>query len=237
MGEVAQFEQLCRNLIVNAAHANGAIAGIDLAHAAGNVPVSLHDWNADFAVWCTYKYLNAGPGAVAGAFVHERHLQRSDFAQMPRFEGWWGNDPATRFKMAPEFEPVSRADAWSLSNPPVLGLLPVKVSLDIFMEVGPEKLREKSQRLTGYLEAMIESVNDGSITIITPKSPDERGAQLSLLAGKDARVLHTALGEAGVICDFREPNVIRIAPTPLYNTFHDCWRFTQILGRTLGSSI
>jgi len=229
--------------VIKAAHNAGAIAGVDLAHAAGNVPIKLDDWGPDFAAWCSYKYLNSGPGAIAGAYVNERHLGGAGgsayerFKQMPRYEGWWGNDPATRFKMAPEFEPVSRADAWSLSNPPVLGLLPVKVSLDIFMEVGPEKLREKSQRLTGYLEAMIESVNDGSITIITPKSPDERGAQLSLLAGKDARVLHTALGEAGVICDFREPNVIRIAPTPLYNTFHDCWRFTQILGRTLGSSI
>ncbi len=216
--------------IVKAAHGIGAIAGIDLAHAVGNVPVSLHEWGADFAVWCTYKYLNSGPGAIAGAFVHERHLKLADFKQMPRFEGWWGNDPAERFKMTPEFEPVRRADAWSLSNPPVLGLAPVKVSLGLFKEAGFGALRERSIKLTAYLESMIESVNDGSITIITPREPNRRGAQLSLLTGRHGRELHTALSKAGVICDFREPNVIRIAPAPLYNNHHDCWRFAQLLG-------
>ncbi|MEQ9616984.1 MAG: kynureninase [Phycisphaerales bacterium] len=219
--------------IVDATHAAGAVAGVDLAHAAGNVPVKLHDWGADFAVWCTYKYLNSGAGAIAGAFVHERHLQRADFAGMPRCEGWWGNDPGERFKMTPEFEPVRRADAWSLSNPPILSLLPVKVSLDLFMEAGYANLRAKSEKLTGYLESMIESVNDGSITIITPREPSRRGCQLSLLTGEHGRELHTALSEAGVMCDFREPNVIRIAPTPLYNTFHDCWRFAEILGKAI----
>ena len=219
--------------IVKAAHASGAVAGIDLAHAVGNVPVSLHEWDADFAVWCTYKYLNSGPGAVAGAFVHERHLNRAGFKEMPRYEGWWGNDPAGRFMMTPEFEPVRRADAWSLSNPPVLGLLPVKVSLAIYKEAGFANLRERSIKLTAYLESMIESVNDGSITIITPREPERRGAQLSLLTGTHGRELHTKITEAGVICDFREPNVIRIAPTPLYNSFHDCWRFAQLLGSAI----
>lgn len=220
--------------IVEAAHNAGAIAGLDLAHAAGNAPVTLHEWGADFAVWCTYKYMNSGPGAVAGAFVHERHLHRDDFKQMPRYEGWWGNDPDERFRMTPEFEPVRHADAWSLSNPPILSLLPVKVSLGIFMEAGYANLREKSVKLTGYLHAMIDSESDGSIEVITPDDPDRRGCQLSLKTGEHGKELHDKLRREGVVCDFREPNVIRVAPTPLYNTYHDCWRFAEILGRAIG---
>jgi len=220
--------------IVRAAHEAGAIAGLDLAHAAGNAPVDLHQWNADFAVWCTYKYLNSGPGAVGGAFVHRRHLDRDDYKVMPRLEGWWGNDPDERFRMSPEFEPVRRADAWSLSNPPILSLLPVKVSLGIFMEAGYGNLREKSVKLTSYLEKMIGSTTRGSVRVITPGDPDRRGCQLSLLMPSKARETHDTLRREGVICDLREPDVIRVAPTPLYNTFHDCWRFAEILGRATG---
>ena len=178
--------------------------------------------------------MNSGPGAVAGAFVHERHLRRDDFKDMPRYEGWWGNDPDERFRMTPEFEPVRRADAWSLSNPPILSLLPVKVSLGIFMDAGYTNLREKSVKLTGYLHSMIDSVSDGSIEVITPDDPSRRGCQLSIKTGEHGKELHEKLKREGVVCDFREPNVIRVAPTPLYNTFHDCWRFAEILGRATG---
>lgn len=211
-----------------AARRAGCVAGWDLAHAAGNVPLRLHDWDVDFAAWCTYKYLNSGPGAVAGAFVHERHLDRSD---LPRLGGWWGNDPATRFRMhlEPEFRPVASADAWQLSNPPILSLAPVLASLRIFDQAGINALREKSLRLTGYLQFLLDQMPSDRYSVITPRAPQRRGCQLSILAHRDPRGLHDALGRAGVICDFREPNVIRVAPTPLYNTFHEVWRFAGIL--------
>jgi kynureninase len=221
--------------ITRAGHEAGAVVGWDLAHAAGNVPLSLHDWRADFACWCSYKYLNSGPGAVAGCFVHERHARNvAGFGSpgfLPRLAGWWGNDPATRFVMGPDFVPVAGADAWSLSNPPVLALTPVRVSLEIFDAAGMSALRDKSRRLTDYLGGLIEAIpgSERAIRVITPTDFERRGCQFSLAVLDRGRAFHAALTRAGVACDFREPNVVRVAPTPLYNTFHDCWRFAGIL--------
>ena len=208
---------------------HGIVAGFDLAHAAGNVPLSLHEWNVDFAVWCSYKYLNAGPGAVAGAFIHERHATNTT---LPRLAGWFGNDPNTRFKLhlEPEFIPVASADGWQISNPPIFSMAPLRASLSIFQEAGGmETLREKSMKLTGYLQFLIEQIGSKKFSIITPSDPNARGAQLSIQAHEHPKQLHDALVAAGVKCDFREPNVIRAAPAPLYNTFHEVWRFAQIL--------
>jgi kynureninase len=205
--------------------------GIDLAHAIGNMPLRLHDWNIDFAVWCSYKYLNAGPGAVAGAFVHERHATNT---KLPRLAGWFGNDPATRFRLhlEPEFIPVASADAWQISNPPILSMAPLRASLAIFDEAGGmEALRAKSMKLTGYLQFLIESnrPSGSDPTVITPREANERGCQLSILVHEHPKELFKKLEAAGVKCDFREPNIIRAAPTPLYNTFHEVWRFAHIL--------
>jgi kynureninase len=211
--------------ITKAAHGAGAVCGWDLAHAAGNVPVKLHDWNADFAVWCSYKYINSGPGAIAGAYVHERHCRDQSLVQLA---GWWGNDPATRFKMGPDFTPVASADRFAMSNPPIFSLTPVKVSMSIFDRVGIDTLRRKSLALTGYMEHLLRATAK-SVEITTPVDPQHRGCQLSLkLPGDPVKSLE-ALKAAGVVCDFREPNIIRAAPTPLYNTFHDAWRFVQTL--------
>jgi len=202
------------NKITAAAHKHGIIAGFDLAHAIGNVPLSLHDWNVDFAVWCSYKYLNAGPGAVAGAFVHERHATNTS---LPRLAGWFGNDPHSRFRLhlEPDFIPVPSADGWQICNPPIFSMAPLRASLAIFGEVGGmEPLRAKSMKLTGYLESLLTQVGSKQFSVITPKDPKK---------------LHDELIAADVKCDFREPNVIRVAPTPLYNTFHEVWRFAQLL--------
>ena len=215
--------------IIAAAREHGIIAGFDLAHAIGNVPLSLHDWNVDFAVWCSYKYLNAGPGAVAGAFVHERHAINT---KLPRLAGWFGNDPNTRFRLhlKPEFIPVASADGWQISNPPIFSMAPLRASLAIFDQAGGmESLRAKSMRLTGYLEFLLTEIGSKKFTVITPREPDARGCQLSILAHEHPKQLHEELVAADVKCDFREPNVIRVAPTPLYNTFHEVWRFTKIL--------
>ncbi|MEO7723792.1 MAG: kynureninase [Chthoniobacterales bacterium] len=215
--------------ITAAAQKRGCFVGIDLAHAAGNVPLALHDWNADFAIWCSYKYLNSGPGAVAGAYVHERHASNRE---LPRFAGWWGNDPATRFRMQlePQFVPVPSADSWQLSNPSILAMAPVRASLALFDEAGGmETLRAKSLRLTGYLQFLLEQIGSARFTVITPAAPNEHGAQLSILIHKHPRQLFQKLERAGVKTDFREPNVIRVAPTPLYNTFAEVWRFSRIL--------
>jgi kynureninase len=215
--------------ITAATQKHGVIAGFDLAHAIGNVPLSLHDWNVDFAVWCSYKYLNAGPGAVAGAFLHERHATNT---KLPRLAGWFGNDPNKRFRLhlEPEFLPVASADAWQISNPPIFSMAPLRASLAIFDEAGGmEPLRAKSTKLTGYLEFLIEQTKSKKFSIITPADPSARGAQLSIQAHEHPKQLHEELIAAGVKCDFREPNVIRVAPTPLYNTFHEVWRFAQIL--------
>lgn len=227
-GQVMDFAR-----ITEAGHRAGAVVGWDLAHAAGNVPLHLHDWNADFACWCSYKYLNSGAGAVAGCFIHERHVRNTRWdggeVGLPRFAGWWGNDPATRFKMGPEFVPVATADAWSVSNPPVMALSPVRVSLGIFDRVGMGALREKSLKLTGYLRGLIDGIGPGVIDVTTPREPEASGCQLSIAVKDRPRELFNALTADGVMCDFREPNVIRVAPVPLYNTFHDCWRFAGIL--------
>jgi len=212
-----------------AARRRGCVVGIDLAHAIGNVPLALHDWNVDFAVWCSYKYLNAGPGAVAGAFVHERHATNRG---LPRLAGWFGNDPTTRFRLhlEPEFIPVPTADGWQVSNPPIFSMAPLRASLAIFDEAGGMKaLRAKSIKLTGYLQFLLELAGHAKLTVITPRETAARGCQLSIQVHEHPRELFKKLEAAGVKCDFREPNVIRAAPTPLYNTFHEVWRFARIL--------
>lgn len=217
--------------ITAAAQTRGILVGFDLAHAAGNVPLALHDWNLDFAVWCSYKYLNAGPGAVAGAFVHERHATNTN---LPRLAGWFGNDPNTRFRLhlEPEFVPVASADGWQISNPPIFSMAPLRASLAIFDGAGGmEPLRAKSVRLTSYLEFLLREIGSEKFTIITPVNPAERGCQLSILAHEHPKELLKELETANVKCDFREPNVIRVAPTPLYNTFHEAWRFAKILAQ------
>jgi kynureninase len=215
--------------ITAAAQKHGITVGVDLAHAIGNVPLSLHDWNVDFAVWCSYKYLNAGPGAVAGAFVHQRHATNTN---LPRLAGWFGNDPDTRFRMhlEPEFIPVPSADGWQISNPPILSMAPLRASLGIFDEAGMDALRQKSIKLTNYLQFLLEDEGSSKLfNVITPREADERGCQLSIQAQEHPKELFAKLEAAGVKCDFREPNVIRAAPTPLYNTFHEVWRFARIL--------
>jgi kynureninase len=216
--------------ITAAAQKHGIAVGVDLAHAIGNVPLSFHDWNVDFAVWCSYKYLNAGPGAVAGAFVHERHAINTN---LPRLAGWFGNDPNTRFRLhlEPEFIPVASADGWQISNPPILSMTPLRASLAIFEEAGGmESLRKKSIKLTSYLQFLLEDGGAGKrFNVITPREVSERGCQLSIQAQEHPKELFGKLEAAGVKCDFREPNVIRAAPTPLYNTFHEVWRFANIL--------
>jgi kynureninase len=217
--------------ITKVGHAKGCIVGFDLAHAAGNVPLKLHDWNVDFACWCTYKYLNSGPGALAGCFVHERHGSNSE---LPRFAGWWGHDKGTRFKMGPDFKPISGAEGWQISNAPIFSLAPVKVSLDMFLEAGMDRLREKSLKLTGYLEFLLNGLGTDAFKFITPSDPAQRGAQLSIVVKKDGRKVFDALKEAGVICDWREPDCIRIAPAPIYNNFSDVYKFAEIFARELG---
>jgi kynureninase len=218
--------------ITEAGHAAGALVGWDLAHAAGNVPMKLHEWGADFACWCSYKYLNSGPGALAGAFVHEKHVSRSDLRQLA---GWWGNDPKTRFAMGPEFVPVHSADRWQLSNPPIFSMAPVRVSLELFATAGMDRLREKSVKLTAYLAWWIDRVNEkhpGAVRVLTPSDPGQRGCQLSMII-RGGRAAHAKLLSLGVVTDYREPDVIRAAPVPMYNSFHDVWRFGSILMESL----
>ncbi len=212
--------------ITRLGHAAGCKVGFDLAHAAGNLPLNLHDSGADFAAWCSYKYLNSGPGAIAGCFVHDRHAN----AKLPRFAGWWGHDKTTRFKMGPEFIPTPGADGWQLSNPPIFALAPLRVSLEIFQQAGMQNLRNKSIKLTAYLEALIRQELQDTLTIATPENPDQRGCQLSLRvnAGREqGRALFEALSTQGIIGDWREPDVIRISPTPLYNNHSDVLRFIR----------
>jgi kynureninase len=216
--------------ITAAAKRHGCTVGFDLAHAAGNVPMSLHDWDVDFACWCSYKYLNAGPGAVAGCFVHEKH---AGGGRLPRYAGWWGDDPDTRFQMHLQRDFVAQPGAagWQISNPPILAMAPLRASLDIFDEAGMDALREKSVLLTGYLRYLLERGPAGQFEIITPAEPEAQGCQLSVLVHDEPKKHHEALLAEGVVCDFREPNVIRVAPVPLYNTFHEVWRFSRIMLR------
>jgi kynureninase len=212
--------------ITAAAHRVGAFAGFDLAHAAGNIQLEMHDCDADFAAWCSYKYLNGGPGAVAGAFVHERH---ADCPDIPRLAGWWGHDKATRFKMGPDFIPLAGAEGWQVSNPPILQMAALRASLEIFDEAGMNALVERSRRLTGYLAARIERIRDDRIEVITPPDESQRGCQLSIRVKNGDRGLYARLADDGVVADWREPDVIRVAPVPLYNTFTDIERFIEIL--------
>ncbi|WP_266181262.1 kynureninase [Dyella humicola] len=212
--------------ITRLANRQGCMVGFDLAHAVGNLPLQLHDSGADFAIWCSYKYLNSGPGAVGGAFVHERHARTA----LPRFAGWWGHDKTTRFQMGPQFVPTYGADGWQLSNPPILALAPLRVSLEIFRRAGMPRLREKSLRLTGYLEWLVHTQLSQVLEVVTPTDPQRRGAQLSIrvLGGRErGRALFEYLMEHGIIGDWREPDVIRISPAPLYNRFVDCWAFVE----------
>jgi kynureninase len=222
--------------LTRAVHAVGARCGWDLAHAAGNLALSLHDSGADFAVWCSYKYLNSGPGAVAGAFIHERHVQD---LSLPRHGGWWGNNPSTRFRMEPRFVPVAHADAWSLSNPPILAVAPLVASLAEFDAAGIANLRAKSVRMTALLEFRLRGI-DG-LEIITPTPSHARGAQLSLLIARDAKARYEAFKAAGLACDYRESGrgvdgegIVRLAPAPLFNTFDEVWRAAEIVRAAIG---
>ena len=212
--------------ITEAGHRVGAKVGFDLAHAAGNLELKMHDWGVDFAVWCSYKYLNGGPGAVAGAFVHERHANSFDLC---RLAGWWGHDKESRFQMGPEFKPIPGAEGWQISNPPILQMAALRASLEIFDEVGMPALRQKSERLTGYLEFLINDLGSERISIITPANPLQRGCQLSTKVKDNDKSVHDRLVARGVSADWREPGVIRVAPAPLYNSFADVFRFTEIL--------
>lgn len=211
--------------ITELGHAHGCKVGFDLAHAAGNLALNLHDDGPDFAVWCSYKYLNSGPGSLAGCFVHERHHD----IDLNRFAGWWGHDKATRFLMGDTYQPIKTAEGWQLSNPPVLSMAAILSSLDIFDEADIQMLRKKSVQLTAYLEAMLLANQSDLLSIITPSNSQERGCQLSLQMHNPDKRLFQFLMERGVIADWREPDVIRIAPVPLYNTFSDCWHFVDIL--------
>lgn len=216
--------------IAEAGHRSGAMVGYDLAHAAGNVPLQLHDWGADFAVWCSYKYMNAGPGGPSGVFIHERHFGNAD---LPRFAGWWGYREADRFEMTKGFMPERGAAGWQVSTATIFNFAVHRVSLEHFARAGMPALREKSRRLTGYLEFLLDQLNESGkyFQLITPRDPEARGCQLSILTGDKGKALFDYLAENGVICDWREPNVIRVAPVPLYNTFEEVFRFAELLAR------
>jgi kynureninase len=210
--------------ITKAGRRKGCIVGFDLAHAAGNIPLRLHDWGPDFAVWCSYKYLNGGPGCVGGCFVHERHACSPE---LPRFAGWWGHDEKTRFQMGPEFQAMLGAEGWQLSNPPILALAPLRASMEIFAAAGLEHLRAKSVLLTGYMESLLGQHASSKFSIITPREHERRGAQLSIRLTSHGRSLCDRLAEQGVIGDWREPDTFRVAAVPLYNSYQDVYRFVQ----------
>jgi kynureninase len=217
--------------ITKAGHAKGCVVGFDLAHAAGNLFLKLHEWGPDFAVWCNYKYLNGGPGCIGGCFVHERHANAKE---LPRFAGWWGHDEKTRFLMGPDFEPMSGADGWQLSNPSILSMCALRASLDIFDEAGIGGLRAKSVSLTGYLEFLLNQHRSQKFSIITPREPRRRGAQLSLRIAKDGRAVQERLAAEGVQTDWREPDIIRVAAVPLYNSYMDVHKFVARFMAALG---
>ena len=215
--------------ITKAAHEAGAYVGFDLAHAIGNVPLRLHEWKVDFAVWCNYKYINAGPGAVGGAFVHQDNFSEN----LPRLNGWWGQKESQRFEMGPEFTPMEGVDAWQQSNGNILSMAALRASLEIFEKAGIQQLRAKSILLTGYLEFLLkEEFNESLVRIITPTDHSQRGAQLSVSV-KDGKRVYEGLKQQGIYLDWREPDVIRIAPTPLYNTFDEVYRFTEVLKKLI----
>ena len=212
--------------IAEIGHSKNCIVGIDLAHGAGNIQPNLHDSGVDFAAWCTYKYLNSGPGSLAGLFVHERHADNKD---LPRFAGWWNHNKQTRFNMRMPFDVMEGAEGWQLSNPPILSMAAIKASLDLFEEVGMDALREKSEKLTGYFEFLINQIETDRIRIITPKNPKERGCQLSIQVKNADKSLHQKLMDHHIITDWREPDVIRCAPVPMYNSFEDVYQMVSIL--------
>jgi kynureninase len=221
--------------LVAAAHKAGASVGLDLAHSVGNMPLRAHDWNADFAVWCSYKYLNAGPGAVGGCFVHERHAKSR---ALPRFAGWWGHDKSTRFDMGPQFIPIAGAEGWQISNPPVLSTAPLLASLEVFQRADIARLREKSISLTGFLHRLVQDLLPEAVQIITPAEAEQRGSQLSLRLAvhpREAKRCHERLTAVGVIGDWREPDILRLAPVPLYNSYHDVFMAVDALARTIDS--
>jgi kynureninase len=212
--------------ITRAAHERGCRVGFDLAHGAGNLQLSLHDDGPDFAVWCSYKYLNGGPGTLGGVFVHERHAHMPG---IPRFEGWWGHDKASRFEMGPDFVPLPGAEGWQLSNPPILQMAALRASMELFDQATMPALRLKGDLLTSYLEFLLDRLPPGTVRIVTPRDMRARGSQLSLRFHKEPRQLLAKLAEAGVFCDFREPDIIRASPAPLYCSFLDVYRFVRIL--------
>jgi kynureninase len=216
--------------ITKAGQRKGCVVGFDLAHAAGNISLRMHDWGPDFAVWCSYKYLNGGPGCVGGCFVHERHARAWE---LPRFAGWWGHDEKTRFQMGPNFNPMAGAEGWQLSNPPILALAALRASMEIFAEAGMERLRAKSVLLTGYMEFLLMQQASSKFSVITPREEERRGAQLSIRAASQGRELCDRLAKAGVIGDWREPDTFRVAAVPLYNSFHDVYRFVKRLSGTV----
>ena len=216
--------------ITDLGHQHGCVVGFDCAHGAGNVDLDLHNSGADFAIWCSYKYLNSGPGSLSGCFVHERHAYNKD---LNRFTGWWSHNKETRFKMRDDFDVLPGAEGWQLSNPPILSMAAIKASLDIFNEAGMDNLVAKSKHLTGYFEFLIQQLNNEHIRIITPSQPKERGCQLSIQVKNADRSLHNKLMEAGVISDWREPDVIRCAPVPLYNSYVDIYHMVERLKEIL----
>jgi kynureninase len=217
--------------IVRLGHQKGCIVGFDLAHAVGNIPLNLHDWDADFAVWCTYKYLNAGPGSIGGCFVHARHGSDGD---IPRFAGWWGHDKSNRFEMIHPFRASAGAEGWQLSNPPILSLAAIRASLDVFSDAGfINPLRQKSERLTGYLRWLLGQELGAAADVITPNDAQASGCQLSLRV-PGGKSMFEKLDQAGIVSDWREPDVVRVAPVPLYNSFADCHRFVTTLKSLMG---
>jgi len=216
--------------IAEMGHQIGAKVGIDLAHGVGNIQPDLHNANVDFAVWCTYKYMNSGPGSLGGLFVHEKYANQKD---IKRFTGWWGHNKKTRFNMRHDFDAIPGAEGWQLSNPAILSMAAIKASLDIFNEVGMDRLREKSVKLTGYLEMLLQELGEDVIKIITPKDSKDRGCQLSMQIKSADKSLHQKLTDNHVITDWREPNVIRVAPTPLYNSFEDVYKFVEVLKKSI----
>jgi len=212
--------------IAEIGHSKNCIVGIDLAHGAGNIKPNLHDSGVDFAAWCTYKYLNAGPGSLAGIFVHEKHAKNKE---LPRFAGWWNHNKATRFNMRQPFDVMEGAEGWQLSNPPILSMAAIKASLDLFDTIGMDLLRDKSKKLTGYFEFLITEINSKNIKIITPSNPKERGCQLSIQVKNADKSLHEKLTKNNIITDWRDPNVIRCAPVPLYNSFQDVYQMVSVL--------
>jgi kynureninase len=220
-GQLFDISTLCKKT-----HQIGAFFGVDLAHAAGNALLKLHDWDVDFAAWCSYKYLNSGPGGISGAYVHERHSKNKN---LPKFTGWWGHDKKTRFTMPSQFVPIDSVESWQLSNPPIFQLAALRASLELFDEATMGRLRDKSKKLTSFLEEQLQTLPAGFVEIFTPKDCEERGAQLSLKVRGGTREMVASLRKDGIICDFREPNIIRVAPTPLYNQFSECVTFVERL--------